>query len=367
MQPDYKNFSTADFLTDDYFVYHQLQPTPHSSHFWATWLEEHPHRQQEWQQAVDLLAAIRLGLDSYAQTYLPQETIRQLLVRIQQTNAQIDKTETPVRRIGWRLWAAAASVFLVLGVTIWWQAQTRSSPYEQHLATLDKTVSEKVNNTQQVQTIDLPDRSVVRLAPKSRLSYSVDFGQHQRVIYLSGEATFSVTRDSQRPFLVHANEVVTKVVGTQFTVRAFAEENRVRVRVQSGQVSVYRDQQTNSPTQQKGVMLLPNQQVVFNRKTDQFDKMLVETPSLIISPTRQKKGPAFVYNDTPIPQVLQELKDAYGIEIRYNKEALTNCQLNSSMTNESFEQKLEIICRTIGATYEMIDGQVIINGGTCQN
>lgn len=366
MQPDYETFSAADFLTDDAFVSHQLRPTSPSIHFWETWLEQYPHQQRAYQQAVDLVAAIRLGLDAYAQTHLPEETIRQLLIRIQQTNAQSGREEIPARRLGWIRWAAAASVFLTLGTGIWWQATHRASPYEQQLATLEKTIFEKINTTRQTQTIHLPDRSVVSLAPESRLSYSTDFGQQNRSVYLSGEATFAVTSNHEKPFLVHASEVVTKVVGTKFTVRAFARENRVRVRVQSGQVSVYRNVLTTSTTTQKGVMLLPNQQVVFNRETDQFDKMLVEQPLLVIIPTRQKKAPAFVYNDTPMSQVLQELKEAYGIDIRYSKEALANCQVTSSMTNESFEQKLNIVCAIVGATYEIIDGQVIINGGNCQ-
>lgn len=367
MQPPYETFTAADFLTDDLFVYHQLTPTAQSAHFWENWFKDHPDRQTEWQLAVDLLAAIRLGLDEYAQTYLPEDTIQQLLIRIQQTNAQLGKEKTPVRRVGWIGWVAAASVFLALGLGIWWQTTHRTSLYEQQLATLNQTFTEKVNTSQQLQTLRLPDQSVVSLAPDSRLTYGADFGQQKRIVYLSGEATFAVTSDSKRPFLVHANEVITKVVGTQFTVRAFATENRVQIRVQSGQVSVYRNGPANSLTRPKGVMLSPNQQVVFNRQTDQFDKMLVETPSLIPTLTRQKKTPAFVYNDTPIPQVLEELKAAYGIDIRYNKEVLTGCQLTSSMTNESFEQKINIICRTIGATYELIDGQVLISGGNCQH
>jgi transmembrane sensor len=362
----YENFSTTDFLTDDFFVNHQLNPTPQSTGFWEDWLAQHPHRQTDYQQAVAIVAAFRLGLTDYAQTHIPEETIRQLLLRIQRTNAQVRSTGGAARGWGQMRWAAAAVVVLAVGIGIWWQATHRATPYEQQLATLVSTFSEKINTTQQIQTIQLPDQSVVRLAPQSRLSYQSNFGQQNRTVYLSGEATFAVTKNKGKPFLVHANEVVTKVVGTRFTVRAFDRENSVHVQVQSGQVSVYRNEPMTSSVRQKGVMLLPNQQVVFNRETTQFDKMLVKAPVILSIPGRQRKIPSFVYNDTPIPQVLQELKEAYGVDIRYNQEALANCQLNSSMTSESFEQKLTIVCATVGATYEIIDGQVIINGGSCQ-
>lgn len=325
MKHDYQNFSTPDFLTDDFFVNHQLGPTPQSTNAWDSWLAQYPHKQQDYQQAVELVAAIRLGLTAYAQTQVPEETIQQLLIRIQRTNAPLRSTGGAARRWGRMRWVAAAAVLLAVGIGIWWQATHQATPYEQQLATLTTTFSEKINTTRQVQIIHLPDQSVVSLAPQSRLSYQSDFGQQNRTVYLSGEATFAVKKNKGKPFLVHANEVVTKVVGTRFTVRAFARENSVQVQVQSGQVSVYPNEPMTSSVRQKGVMLLPNQQVVFNRETAQFNKMLVNTPILLASPTRQKKGPSFVYNDTPIPQVLQELKEAYGVDIRYNREALANC------------------------------------------
>lgn len=318
----------------------------------------------QWQQAVSLLEAIRLGLDGYAQTYLPEETIRQLLTRIQQTNARQHEEERPVARYAWIKWVAAASVMLAIG--IWWLTRNKATPYEHRLATLEKTFTEKINTTDQPQRVQLPDQSVVSLNPNSRLSYPADFGRKNRLVYLSGEATFAVTKDTQKPFLVMANELVTKVVGTKFRIRAFSREDQVRVQVLSGQVSVYRDHANSERVHQKGVLLLPNQQVVFTRETDRFDKSLISQPFVLKIPGRLKQATPFVYNETPISQVLQDLKEAYGIDILYNKEALIACQLTSSMDGLSFDQKLMIICKTVGATYDVIDGQVVINGGNCR-
>jgi ferric-dicitrate binding protein FerR (iron transport regulator) len=362
LQHDYDQFSSADFLTDDFFVSHHLAPTPQSTAFWEAWSKE--HSVEQWQQAVSLLDAIRLGLDGYAQTCLPEETIRQLLIRIQQTNARQRKAAGPGIRLARIKWVAAASISLAIG--IWWLTYTETTPYEHRLATLEKTFTEKINTTEQPQLIQLPDQSVVSLNPKSRLSYPADFGQKNRLVYLSGEATFAVTKDTRKPFLVLANELVTKVVGTKFRIRAFSKEDQVRVQVLSGQVSVYRDQANPERVHQKGVLLLPNQQVVFTRETDRFDKSLISQPFVLKIPGRLKQSTPFVYNETPMAQVLQDVKEAYGIDILYNKEALIDCQLTSSMDGLSFDQKLMIICKTVGATYDVIDGQVVINGGNCR-
>jgi transmembrane sensor len=366
VQPTYEHFTIADFLTDDSFVNHQLAPTTESRSFWDNWLKAFPHRRQEWQQAVNLLEAIRLGLDNYAHTYLSDEIIRQLLARIERTNTQLNQSPAPVRPLAWRRWAAAASVILLAGVGLWLWTNRASSPYEQHLTTLPNSFREIINETDKPQTVRLPDHSVVVLASNSRLSYPLDFGKQNRKVYLAGEATFDVTRNPHKPFLVHASELVTKVLGTRFLVRAFAREAEVRVQVHSGQVSVYHSQTTTPQVKQKGVLLLPNQQVVFSRHTEQFEKTLIELPQLIRPITPRKQLPSFSYNETPVAQVFHDLTEAYGIEIRYNKEVFAPCQLTSSLSQETFEKKLDIICRSIGAAYEIIDGQVVITGGNCQ-
>ncbi|QJD79755.1 FecR family protein [Spirosoma rhododendri] len=368
MQPAYNTFTTTDFLLDDAFVDHLLAPTDQSNRFWADWLANHPHCRDTWQQAERLVRAIEAGLYDYAHTQLPDDTIRQLLTRIQQTNAQHTPVANPIVRPLRRVWwVAAASVLLVAGFGLWWYSRPVSI-YTQQLAAQPDPVSEFVNDTKAVQQITLPDRSTVELAPASRISYPRTFGQKNRPVYLSGEATFAVTKNAAKPFLVYANEVVTKVLGTRFVVRAYTGESSVHVQVQSGQVAVYQNKPAETANKQHGVLLLPNQQVVFNRQSDQFIKQIVDLPQIVVRPSSRERTatPAFTYSDTPIPQVIQDLQDAYGIEIRYNKDALASCQLTASLVDESFASKLRIICATVGATYDMVDGQVVINGGTCQ-
>lgn len=344
---------------------HQLAPTPDSTAFWTNWLEAHPNQRQNWQQAAELLEAIRLGLHDYAQTHLPDEVIQQLWRRIQATNARPIGVATRRPRYVPIRWAAAAAVVLVPAL-VWWLQGPKVSPYTEQVTALGQAIHEQVNNTGKPQTIRLPDQSTVLLAPDSRLSYAPTFGTQNRDVYLQGEATFDVAHNARKPFLVHANEIVTRVLGTRFVVRAFEREAQVRVQVQLGQVSVYASTTSEAKTNPKGVLLLPNQQVIFTRQTEQFDKRLVEVPRLLTIPPTRQRNPAFVYSETPISQVIDDLQTAYGVTIRYNKDTLQTCQLTASLASESFAQKLDIICKTIGATAESIDGQLIIVGGSCQ-
>lgn len=81
----------------------------------------------------------------------------------------------------------------------------------------------------------LPDGSIVDLRDDARIE--VDFsGRQRRVALLRGEAHFSVEKDPTRPFIVHAEGVEVRAVGTAFAVQMAARV--VEVLVTEGRVAV---------------------------------------------------------------------------------------------------------------------------------
>ena len=56
---------------------------------------------------------------------------------------------------------------------------------------------------------------------------------------MKGKAFFDIARDTSQPFVVYANETITKVLGTSFTIKAFEGEKDVEVSVKTGKVAVY--------------------------------------------------------------------------------------------------------------------------------
>jgi len=359
------HYVAADFLLSDDFVSHQLEPTPETAQLWEAWLAGNPPNRAEWNRAVYLLESIRQGLAQYAGQVISDEAIEALLARIRETNR---RRGTPVRRIGYSWWTAAAVLLLVSGVfAYWWQHRAHSqSYYAARLAQVRDAYTEHVNESNAVETIVLSDSSVVKLAPGSRISYKPSFDAAAREVFISGEADFNVTRDVRKPFLVYANQVVTRVLGTQFTVRAFDAESKVLVNVTSGQVSVSKDDGLAEKGKSKstsGLLLLPNQQAVFLRQAEEFSKSIVPEPK-VIAATREL--PSFEYDAVPVSEVVLDMEAAYGIPILYNREQLKNCELSASLKTETFEEKLRVICATINADYQKLDGQVVIHGGECR-
>lgn len=393
MTTDYTHFSIIDLAVDEAFLQHYLHPDPESNQFWNNWLIDNPEKRSDWEEAGKLVEAVLLGLTDYTRIYLSEEAEETLLQRIWATNhgvmprpgaAQPDAAQPDAAQPG----AAQPNEGKVLPLTIWKQSRvlaacvllavlaggywlirqnnTKSSIYHKQVSKLQDPLIEKTNSLSEPQLIYLPDSSTVLLFPASKISYAATYGIQTRNIYLSGKADFDVRKNPERPFLVYANEIITKVLGTRFQVSAFEKDADIVVKVQSGQVSVYQEKEyvDSDPqhSEKAGVLLLPNQQVVFKRTGEQFNKALVENPVLLPAAPIG----AFIYDEAPVLQVLKEIEVAYGVDIVYSDELLQSCELTANLSEEPLRGKLDILCRSIGATYEIVDAQIIITSKGCK-
>ena len=52
--------------------------------------------------------------------------------------------------------------------------------------------------------------------------------------------------------------------------------------------------------------------------------------------------------------------------VKYDKELLKNCMVTADLRNESFYNQVMLICKAIGASYEIIDGQAVIHSRGCE-
>ena len=220
------------------------------------------------------------------------------------------------------------------------------------------------NKTNIPRLVALADGSEVTLEPGSELRVAGEFTNNKREVYLTGEAFFHVKRDTLRPFLVYANEVITKVLGTSFTVKAYKGAKQTTVAVMTGKVSV----STNPEVIQKKhttqeVILTPNQEAVYNRAINKVTKKLVDVPRIVLEkPTLFEMK----YDATPVSKIFEVLEENYGVEIIYDEEILSECFLTTSMSDEGLYQRIEIICKAIGAEYKIQDTTITITGKGCQ-
>lgn len=161
-----------------------------------------------------------------------------------------------IRRHLW-IWSSAAvwMVLLVCGWTLW-----KGKEGSRSLAGVPVYCQLEVPQGATSRVL-LPDSTVVVLNGGTQLKYDARWQElSQREVFLSGEAYFQVTKHDHKPFVVHADELNVKVMGTTFNVASYPDEETVQVSLLEGSVQVY----TASDTPDNR-WLSPNQQAVYHK------------------------------------------------------------------------------------------------------
>jgi len=218
------------------------------------------------------------------------------------------------------------------------------------------------NDTETVREIILEDGSTVFLQPNSQLTYPQSFDDMQRMVSLEGEAFFSVSRDTLRPFLVNTKEVVTKVLGTSFTVSAFRNAKNITVSVKTGKVSVI-TKESDVDDVISETILTPNQKVVYDRDKHLVMRSLVDEPQPIV---RVEEAKRMQFERAPVKEIFEGLEKVYGVDIEFDQSAFASCILTTSIAEGSIRTRLDIICQAINAGYSFEDDRIVISGEGCK-
>lgn len=102
--------------------------------------------------------------------------------------------------------------------------------------------------------IRLSDGTKVWLNAASSITYPTVFKGKERKVTISGEVYFEVAKDKTKPFHVKVNELDVEVLGTQFNINSYADEDGVKTTLLEGSVRV------NHASGQQ--LLHPNEQAV---------------------------------------------------------------------------------------------------------
>jgi transmembrane sensor len=262
---------------------------------------------------------------------------------------------------------AAAAMAAGLIITTWVLFNTTPKSFTYEKSRQQNKLTESINNTAAPQRIVLNDGSYVILQPASKIAWS-QFDSTKREIHLEGEAFFQVSKDRARPFYVYTNELVTKVLGTSFDVRAFPNDNTIKVLVHTGKVTVYqrrKDGREQEMAKSNATIITPNQQVLFNRKQLNIVRSISAQPQ-VIAVSNNKSNEQTTFTDAPASTVFMAIQKAYGISVVFDEELMSHCSFTGVFTNETFFERISLVCKAIEATYEQADGQVIITGHNCE-
>lgn len=279
------------------------------------------------------------------------------------------KTNIVKARPYYKVWySIAASLIIMIGLG--WLTYKLVAPVVEvsEITAATPEFSVEANQTDKILAVKLPDGSVVSLEPNSSIKYSKIFVKNTREVYLKGGAFFDVSSNQDKPFLVYSGNIVTKVLGTSFWVNEKNNNKEIEVSVVSGKVSVSTSGNlSGSIPENKKVLLTANQKAIYNEKNKVFETSLVENPVMVIKEGIHQdiKLPQFQYQNALVSDVLSDLTQAYGIEIIVGNDRIERCTFRGDISKQSLYTKLELICSSVNATFEIHGTRILISGKGC--
>ena len=259
--------------------------------------------------------------------------------------------------------AASLCVGLLLFLLINRQSTPIQAPF---LAEHSLKLKRLYNGSSRQYLLRLEDGSQVLLEPKASLTYPMHFKKDLREVSLTGDGFFTVAKNHARPFLVYSKDVITRVVGTSFSVKVNPMSMRAEVTVKTGKVIV----SSTRPADEFGlgtlfskaemVTLVPNQKTIYDPNTAAFQTTLADNPVLVKKAGPVESMPEFKYNETPVGEVVGNLKKAYGIDILLLDADLNNNTFTGDLSSQNLYNKLDFLCESINASYQLVGTRIYV-------
>lgn len=260
-----------------------------------------------------------------------------------ENNFGISRKKIWIRRI-----TIAASFLTIVLLSLWFlfgdNKESNSSP-----AKLRELVAGKGTRSRVV----LPDNSIVFLNADTKLNYPPQFNNNVRDVYLDGEAFFEVTKDPNKPFIVHTSGMEVKVVGTSFNVKAYSADKLIETSLLTGSIEV---SVKNRPNEK--IILSPNEKLVIKNYipivSANAEKEISVKPEIAINQLKpdatdsafietQWVEDKLVFRDKTFEEVATMMERWYDITIEINNDELKHTLLNGTFQNETIEQALDAL------------------------
>lgn len=221
--------------------------------------------------------------------------------------------------------ASASIAVALIGSFVWLSADRPWEPdYQTQIA--------------EIREVPLEDGSVVTLGAKSTLN--VDFNAGVREVELaSGEAFFSVAKDRNRPFVVHAGDTSIRVVGTKFNVNH--EGGRVRVSVLEGIVQMVRE---NPEAGQVAAVRRSAPRITLTAGQQAVAGPTSPTPEIqpvaVSNPGGWREG-RLSYHDAPLSDIIADANRYRGAKIKLLSPSLAQERLTTSFRVSQIDQMID--------------------------
>ncbi|SNY92070.1 FecR family protein [Flagellimonas pacifica] len=200
--------------------------------------------------------------------------------------------------------------------------------------------------------LTLSDGTKVWLNAGTRLKFPQNLNSttQNRIVYLDGEAFFDVIKDEKRPFIVNAENLDIKVLGTQFNVSAYKSDGEIATTLVEGSVNVYENSNPDAK-----ILLTPNHQASFIKENGSMSKKKVDT-RLYTSWMENR----LIIDNLTFEEVLIKLERTHNVSIINQVGKLKSEVYKGEFENEDIQNILQTIAVSTPFTYKIENNVITI-------
>ncbi|TXE09681.1 FecR family protein [Seonamhaeicola algicola] len=201
--------------------------------------------------------------------------------------------------------------------------------------------------------LKLDDGTQVWLNSESKLKYPVSFAntEKRQVELVYGEAYFDVSpshKNNGTKFSVTTNNQEIEVLGTEFNIKAYNNENEIYSTLIEGKI--------NLKLGASIVAVKPNQQTVLNKTTN---NITLNNVTDIYSVVSWKSG-VFSFKDMPLNKIMKVLTRWYDSDVVFVNKDVENIEFTGILDkNQTIEEILNTIYNTNNVPYEINNKTII--------
>ncbi len=185
-------------------------------------------------------------------------------------------------------------------------------------------------------TLTLSDGTRVWLNAGSRMIYPSRFVDNKREVFLVGEAFFQVTKNEKKPFVVRTPDIEVNVLGTQFNISAYSDDNIIQTVLAEGKIELKR---ATAGFFEQSITVVPGQLATLNKTTQETHLYNVDVDYYI----GWKQG-YLSFQNSDLSRIIKKLERYYNIHFKYNDPMDGTIKLSGKLDiSKDRDQSLELI------------------------
>ena len=248
-------------------------------------------------------------------------------------------------------WKYAMAAMVAIIIASAWLIQRMQIDNSHKDETPEVAYIEKTNPNGQKSNIHLSDGTAIQMNAGSRIKFPAVFANDKRVIELEGEAFFTVVSDPERPFTVLSGTLSTTALGTAFNIKAFPDEERMKISLAEGKVVVNRIDRPD----QKSYFLNPGESIEYNKQNQNIRKIGFSPESEFA----WKEG-VITFKKASFEEIIYKLERWYGVKFVVRRQKVIKKGFTGSFKKKSLDEVLKGISFSSDFEYEIKDKTVII-------